>query len=117
MEVPKYGDNDESIAELQARITKTIAFLQTLKPEQIDSSEDKDISLDIGGRPMTYKGLPYLLHVATTNFYFTCDNGLRHFAPQRGRDRQARFYREGVVPQPRGRVRRALIGRSTGLWT
>ena len=34
VDVPKYEDTEASFAELQARIRKTIAFLQSLRPEQ-----------------------------------------------------------------------------------
>ena len=38
VDVPKYEDNESSFDDLQARIAKTIAFLNGLKAEQIDTT-------------------------------------------------------------------------------
>lgn len=70
IEVPSYEDNETTFEELQARIAKTVAFLKTLKAEQIDGSEDKDIVLKIGGQDRTFKGQPYLLSFVLPNLYF-----------------------------------------------
>ena len=70
VEVPTWEDNEKTIPELKARIAKTIAYVETFKPGQIDGSEDREISLKVGGNPMTFKGQQYLLHFGTPNFYF-----------------------------------------------
>ncbi|MHB1333673.1 MAG: DUF1993 domain-containing protein [Sulfuriferula sp.] len=70
MEPPKYEDNETTFAELVARIDKTIALLQTFKPEQIDGSEDKTISLPMHDKTLTFKGMPYLLEYVLPNIYF-----------------------------------------------
>ncbi|MGB6906550.1 MAG: DUF1993 domain-containing protein [Methyloceanibacter sp.] len=70
VEVPKYADDEKSFAELQQRIAKTVSFVQTLKPADIDGSEGRDIELSVGGRQMRFKGQPYLLDFALPNFYF-----------------------------------------------
>lgn len=70
VDVPKYEDNEASFDELQARIAKTVAFLNGLRPEQIDGSEDRDISIPTRGQPLQFKALPYLLNFALPNFYF-----------------------------------------------
>lgn len=69
-EIPRYDDNETSFAELAARIAKTIAFLDTFGPEQIDGSEGRDISLQAGGQTYEFKGLPYLTGWVLPNFYF-----------------------------------------------
>jgi len=81
LEVPKHEDNEQTIAELQARIAKTVAFVQSVKPAQIDGSEDKKIVLKLGPEEVTFNGLQYLLGFALPNFYFhvvTAYNILRH---------------------------------------
>lgn len=81
MEPPKYEDNEASFPELQARIAKTIDFLQGLKPAQIDGSEDRQIVLQMRAGPLEFKGQAYLLHFALPNFYFHCATAydiLRH---------------------------------------
>ena len=70
MEPPKYEDNESTFPELVARIDKTIALLETFKPEQIDGSEDKTITLPMHDRALTFKGMPYLLDYVLPNIYF-----------------------------------------------
>ena len=81
VEVPKYEDTETTFAELQARLAKTIAFLDSLTPAQIDGSEDKDIHLKLRTREVTFKGQPYLLTFVYPNFFFhvtTAYDILRH---------------------------------------
>ena len=81
LEVPKHEDNEQTFAELQARIAKTIAFVQSVKPAQIDGSEERTIVLKLGPEEVTFNGLQYLLGFALPNFYFhvvTAYNILRH---------------------------------------
>ncbi|KYG01842.1 DUF1993 domain-containing protein [Sorangium sp. So ce296] len=70
VDVPKYEDNEASFDDLQARIAKTIAFLNTLKAEQIDGSEDREVTIPTRDQPMKFKGLPYLLGFVLPNFFF-----------------------------------------------
>jgi hypothetical protein len=81
VEAPKHEDSEQTLAELKARIAKTIAFIETLTPAQIDGSEDKDIALKLGPREVQWKGMQYLLGFALPNFYFhvvTAYDILRH---------------------------------------
>ena len=70
LEPPKYEDTEASFADLKARVAKTVAYLKGLKPEQIDGSETRDITIPIGGQPRTFKGQPYLVDFAIPNLYF-----------------------------------------------
>jgi len=70
IEVPSYPDTETTFAELQARIAKTIAFVQSVSAEQIDGSEERSITLKIGGKEKSFKGQPYLLTFVLPNFYF-----------------------------------------------
>jgi uncharacterized protein len=70
IEVPKYEDNEKTLADFQARIDKTLAFIASIKPEQINGSEEREINITIGGNPVSFKGQPYLVHFALPNFYF-----------------------------------------------
>ena len=81
IEIPAYEDNEKTLAELKARIAKTIAFIQTVKPGQIDGTEDKAIVTKRGDKETHYKGMQFLLGHAVPNFYFhvaTTYNILRH---------------------------------------
>jgi len=81
VEIPKNEDTEKTLDELKARIATTIAFVQSIKPAQIDGTEDKDITLTRGEKSTTYKGMQFLLGHALPNFYFhvtTAYNILRH---------------------------------------
>ena len=58
-----------------------IEFIKSIKPAQLDGSEDKDITLKFGGKDITFKGMQYLLGFSLPHFYFhvtTAYNILRH---------------------------------------
>src|SRR4051812_27276925 len=81
VEIPKHEDTEKTLVELKARIAKTIAFVESIKPAQLEGSEARDVTLKIGGKDMVFKGMPYLFHFAFPNFYFHCTttyNILRH---------------------------------------
>ena len=79
--IPAFDDNEVTLADLKARIAKTVAFIQTITPAQIDGTEDKDIVIKRGEKETHYKGMQFLMGHAIPNFYFhvtTTYNILRH---------------------------------------
>ena len=70
VEVPKYEDNEQSLEELKVRIARTIGFIESFKPAQIDGTEERDIAFTLGGRDLQFKGMDYLVGFALPNFYF-----------------------------------------------
>ena len=70
VELPKYEDNEQTIEDLKARIGKTIAFVESFSPAQIDGTEERDIAFTLGGHDLQFKGLDYLVGFALPNFYF-----------------------------------------------
>src|SRR5262249_47810656 len=62
VDIPSYPDTESSFEELQGRLSKTMEYLKSFKPEQIDGSEGRDIVLTIGGQKFPIKGQAYLLH-------------------------------------------------------
>lgn len=70
VDVPSYADTETTFEELKARIAKTVAFLKSFKPEQIDGSEAREVVLKIGGNEMKFTGAQYLLRFFQPNFYF-----------------------------------------------
>jgi hypothetical protein len=70
IEVPKFEDTEVTLADLKARLQKTIDFIAGLKPEQFDGAETRDITIQLRAGPTVFKGQPYLLHYAMPNFYF-----------------------------------------------
>lgn len=85
---PSYEDAETSFAELQARLAKTLAFLNTFTPEQINGSEAKTITLTVGKRDMIFQGQPYLLDFVLPNIYFHSSTAyaiLRHWGVDLGK--------------------------------
>ena len=80
-EIPMFEDNEVTLADLKARVAKTIAYLQSVTPAQIDGTEEKAIVIKRGDKETHYKGMQFLLGHAVPNFYFhvtTTYNILRH---------------------------------------
>jgi uncharacterized protein len=86
---PRYEDNETTIAELKARITKTIAFLKTVDAASIDAAVDREITFPLGPtRKGHMKGIDYLNHFALPNFHFhvtTAYDILRHSGVEIGK--------------------------------
>jgi len=70
IEVPSYEDTETTFADLQTRITKTVAFLQSVSASQIDGSEDRNITLKFGSKELSFLGQAYLLDFVLPNFHF-----------------------------------------------
>ncbi|MDR3299488.1 MAG: DUF1993 domain-containing protein [Candidatus Accumulibacter sp.] len=70
VDIPKYEDNEQTIEDLQTRVAKTIAFVESFTAAQIDGSEERDIVLTLSSGELKFKGIDYLLGFALPNFYF-----------------------------------------------
>jgi len=68
--VPELPAIDNSFAEMKTRIDKTMDFLKTLKPDQLDGKEDSQVTIVQGGQPRNFRAQVYLYHLAMPNFYF-----------------------------------------------
>ena len=81
IEIPVHEDTEQTFEELKARIAKTMTFIQTIQPAQVDGSEDREVVLKFRSGEVKFKGMQYLLGQALPNFYFhvtTAYNILRH---------------------------------------
>ena len=81
VEIPAFEDNETTIADLKARVAKTVVFIQSVPQAQIDGTEDKEIVIKRGDKETRYNGMQFLLGHAVPNFYFhvaTTYNILRH---------------------------------------
>jgi hypothetical protein len=89
IDIPKYADEEKTFAELKVRIAKTIAYIKTVKPEQVDAAADKDVTFPAGPeKTLTLPGSQYLLAVALPNFFFhvtTAYDLLRHNGVELGK--------------------------------
>jgi len=70
IEIPSHPDTETTFEQLQERIQKTIAFLRTVKAEQIDGKEDLKISYVQRNKENNFIGLPYLQNYVLPNLYF-----------------------------------------------
>jgi hypothetical protein len=88
VERPTHADNEATFEELQERIAGTVAFIESISPAQVDGSEEKAISLTIGGRDLSFKGQAYLLNFVIPNVFFHCSTTyaiLRHCGVELGK--------------------------------
>ena len=88
IETPSFPDDEITFADLKARIDKTIAFLQEVRPEQLEGSESRTVELKLRMGPVTFDGKSYLLGFALPNFFFhvtTAYDILRHKGVQIGK--------------------------------
>lgn len=70
VEPPRYADTESSFAELQARIAKTLEYLRSFTPEQIDNGAERQITLKFPNGELNFSGPDFLLHFALPNFFF-----------------------------------------------
>ena len=81
VEIPKYEDTEATLPDLIARLDKTIAYVKTFKPAQIDGTEEKAIVIKSPRGDLNFNGQQYLVHFVLPNLYFhvtTAYNILRH---------------------------------------
>jgi hypothetical protein len=63
-------DKETTMAELQARIVKVIAIVESFTPEQLEGAETREITIKIPNQDLKFNGLDYLNTWALPNFYF-----------------------------------------------
>lgn len=88
VDIPSFPDDEATFPQLQERVAKTIDFLKTIRPDQLEGSETRVVELKLRGGPVTFDGKSYLLGFALPNFYFhvtTAYDILRHKGVQIGK--------------------------------
>jgi hypothetical protein len=88
VEIPSYPDTETTFPELKARIAKTADFLKSVRADQIDGSETRQISLKFGGQPTSFRGQDYLLTFVYPHVLFhvtTAYDILRHNGVELGK--------------------------------
>jgi uncharacterized protein len=68
--IPSYPDEEKTFEELQARITKTIAFLEGLDAKAFDGAGTRDVTMKVGGKDVTMTGQKYFSAAFLPNFFF-----------------------------------------------
>ena len=69
-EIPKYEDTEQTLAELKARIARTLDFVASVPAAKIDGSEEREVVMKMRGQDVKFSGLQYLFGHAWPNFYF-----------------------------------------------
>jgi len=80
-DVPSYEDSEKTLGELKLRITRTLAFLDSLPQSEIEDSAQRAITTGSGEKTKHWVGQEYLVHYALPHFYFhatTAYDILRH---------------------------------------
>src|SRR5262249_11578067 len=73
IDLPALSSTEATIPELKDRIAQAIEFVKSLKPAQIDGSEDKAIKITFpSGATRDFTGQSLLLNNSLPNFYFHC---------------------------------------------
>jgi hypothetical protein len=87
-EPPKYDDNETTIEALKARIARTVDYVQGFQAARFAGAEERDVQMKIRDQTLSFKGLPYLAHMALPNFFFhatTAYDILRHNGVELGK--------------------------------
>jgi hypothetical protein len=69
-DLPSFNNTEASIPDLKERIAKTIDFIKSLKPTQIDGTEDKEIMMKFTSGERKFTGQVFLLNFGLPNFFF-----------------------------------------------
>lgn len=69
-EVPKFEDTETTFPELSARISKALAFVNSVQQAKFAGSEDRDVTVTTRHGDLHFKGLDYLRDFVLPNLYF-----------------------------------------------
>ena len=78
---PPFEDNETTLAQLRERLAKTVAYLESVGPDQVDGREEETVTLTLRDRKVDFTGRDYALKMVLPNFYFhvvTTYDILRH---------------------------------------
>ena len=67
---PSMADTETTFPELQARIQKTLDYLNSVKREQVAGAEDREIVLKFPNGEFKFSGKDFVANFALPNFFF-----------------------------------------------
>jgi uncharacterized protein len=70
IEPPKHEDTETTVAELKARIAKTLDFLKTVTADQLKDAESRPIELKFPSGSWKFTAVNYVTDFVLPNFYF-----------------------------------------------
>jgi uncharacterized protein len=68
--VPTFDGRDKTLAELISNTRKTVAYLESLNPQQFAGAEDRTVNWQTRTSSKSMQGLPYLFTHVLPNVYF-----------------------------------------------
>ena len=92
VEMPSWKDDEKTIADLRGRIAKTLDYVRSFKPGQLDGSEERDVTITLAGQTHHPQRPALSRALRAAQLLLSFHRGLRHSAPQRRGVRQARFH-------------------------
>jgi hypothetical protein len=70
IDAPAMEDSETTFAQLRTRIARTIAFLDTIAKDQIDSRVGETVSLPLPSGALTFTAPNFLTQFSLPNFFF-----------------------------------------------
>jgi len=68
--VPSWPDEEQTFADVHARLGKAIDYLAGFTPADFDGAEERPIELKVGPRTINFTGTSYLSTFVLPNFFF-----------------------------------------------
>ncbi|MGB3811850.1 MAG: DUF1993 domain-containing protein [Shinella sp.] len=69
-DAPSFPDDETTLADLRARIEKTVAYLASVPQSAFEGAAERTVVLKTRQQEVSYKGKDYVLTFAVPNFYF-----------------------------------------------
>jgi len=67
---PAFEDNEKTFEELQGRIAKTLEFIRSVKPEQLEGDDERPIVVKMRTGELNFTAKQYVMDFATPNVFF-----------------------------------------------
>lgn len=68
--VPSWPDEEQTFADVHARLGKAIEYLAGFSPADFDGAEERPVELKVGPRTIHFTGTSYLSTFVLPNFFF-----------------------------------------------
>ena len=72
LSAPSFPDEETTLEELQARIARTVAYIDTIPPQAFDGAEERTVTLRTRTTETHFIGRDYVFQHALPNFFFHC---------------------------------------------
>lgn len=69
-DAPSFPDDETTLADLRARIEKTVAYLASIPQSAFEGAAERTVVLKTRQQEVSYTGKDYVLTFAVPNFYF-----------------------------------------------